>query len=179
VAFVRVVFLVFHSVSVVTSEQVRNRKKFPLIKIKNFGEMTPTLYRGGQPLENDFKDLAALGIKTVIDLRTRPEPYGRRCVEAEGMRYINIPMSDTEYPKSDDIQQFLEIVDDPASGKLFMHCAGGRHRTGVLGAVYRFTHDGWNYEQVYEEMKSYDFYTLWLHGAMKRFVQDYSAKVSR
>lgn len=89
------------------------------------------------------------------------------------MRYINLPMSDTEYPMSEHIQRFLEIVDDPATGKLFIHCAGGRHRTGVLGAVYRFTHDHWTYDQVYDEMKSYDFYTLWLHGSMKKFVQDY------
>jgi protein tyrosine/serine phosphatase len=89
------------------------------------------------------------------------------------MRYVNIPMSDTEYPKSEHIQQFLQIVADPTSGKLFVQCAGGRHRTGVVGAVYRFTHDSWTYEQVYEETRSYDFYTLWLHRSMKEFVQDY------
>jgi protein tyrosine/serine phosphatase len=65
------------------------------------------------------------------------------------------------------------VVDDPATGKLFVHCAGGRHRTGVMSAVYRFTHNHWNYDQVYTEMKSYDFYTRWGHGALKQYVQDY------
>jgi protein tyrosine/serine phosphatase len=173
VVLARVVFTLLQSGSVITSEQVRKRKPFPNVRIKNFGQMTPQLYRGGQPTEDEFEDLATLGIRTVIDLRTRTESYGRECAEALGMRYINLPMSDTEYPKSEDIQQFLAIVGDPTTGKLFVHCAGGRHRTGVLGAVYRFTHDHWTYEQVYEEMKSYDFYTLWLHRAMKKFVQDY------
>jgi hypothetical protein len=42
-----------------------------------------------------------------------------------------------------------------------------------MGAVYRFNHDHWNYEQAYAEMKAYDFYTRWGHGAMKQFVEDY------
>ena len=54
---------------------------------------------------------------------------------------------------------------------------GGRHRTGVMGAVYRFNHYGWNYEQVYGEMKDFDFYTAWGHGAFKDFVQDYWQQV--
>ena len=173
VVIARVVFLCMHSFSVATSEQVRKRRPFPDIRIKNFGQMTPQLYRGGQPQEDDFDDLVRLGVNTIVDLRIRPETYSKGCAEARGMRYINMPMSDTEYPQMDHIRRFLEIVDDPATGKLFVHCAGGRHRTGVLGAVYRFTHDQWNYDQVYEEMKSYDFYTLWLHASMKQFVQDY------
>jgi hypothetical protein len=42
-----------------------------------------------------------------------------------------------------------------------------------MGAVYRFTHDHWNYDQAYAEMKQYDFYTTWGHGPLKQFVQDY------
>ena len=42
-----------------------------------------------------------------------------------------------------------------------------------MGAVYRFTKYQWNYEQVYREMKGYDFYTRWGHGDMKKYVQDY------
>jgi protein tyrosine/serine phosphatase len=88
-------------------------------------------------------------------------------VEALGMRYVNIPMDDKSYPKEDQIEAFLKLANDPATGKFFVHCAGGRHRTGVMGAVYRFTKYHWNYDQVYKEMKVYDFYTSWGHGDMK------------
>jgi protein tyrosine/serine phosphatase len=84
-------------------------------------------------------------------------------------------MSDKEYPETAAIDQFLKLVDDPSTGKFFVHCAGGRHRTGVIGAVYRFNRYNWNYDQVYAEMKKYDFYTRWGHGKMKDFVQDYAA----
>ena len=43
-----------------------------------------------------------------------------------------------------------------------------------MGAVYRFNHYGWNYDQVYAEMKNYDFYTRWGHGDLKKFVEDYA-----
>lgn len=142
-------------------------------KIKNFGQMDDRFFRGGQPKEKDYQDLAALGVKTVIDLRDDPTSYEKSSVEALGMRYVNIPMSDKDYPRAEQIDTFLKIADDPLTGKFFVHCAGGRHRTGVMGAVYRFTHNKWNYDQVYAEMKQYDFYTRFGHGAMKDYVQDY------
>ena len=146
---------------------------FPNVKIKNFGQMDDRFYRGGQPREEDYQALADLGIKTVIDLRDDPTSYEKSSVESLGMRYVNIPMSDSEYPKAAQIDTFLKLVDDPATGKFFVHCAGGRHRTGVMGAVYRYTHNNWSFDQVYAEMKQYDFYTRFGHGAMKQYVQDY------
>jgi protein tyrosine/serine phosphatase len=145
------------------------------VKIKNFGQMDDRFYRGAQPREEDYKQLAAIGIHTIIDLRDDPKDYEKREAEAAGMRYVNIPMSDTTYPQSAAIEQFLKLVDEPSTGKFYVHCAGGRHRTGVIGAVYRFNHYNWNYDQVYAEMKKYDFYTRWGHGEMKKFVQDYAA----
>ena len=143
-------------------------------KIKNFGQMDERFYRGAQPKEKDYKSLSDLGVHTVIDLRSDPESYEKQNVEALGMRYVNIPMSDKDYPQNAQIEQFLKLVDDPSTGKFFVHCAGGRHRTGVMGAVYRFNHDNWNFDQVYAEMKTYDFYTRWGHGEMKKFVEDYA-----
>ncbi|PWT89140.1 MAG: hypothetical protein C5B55_11880 [Blastocatellia bacterium] len=154
----------------------KKNESFPNINIKNFGQMDDRFYRGAQPRQEDYKSLADLGIKTVIDLRKDPESYEKPSVEGLGMRYVNIPMSDTEYPPSNQIEEFLKLVNDPSTGKFFVHCAGGRHRTGVMGAVYRFNHYHWNFDQVYAEMKDYDFYTRFGHGEMKRFVEDYSQK---
>jgi protein tyrosine/serine phosphatase len=144
------------------------------VTIKNFGQMDDRFFRGAQPKEDEYGELAALGIKTVIDLRDDPEAYAKGKAEAAGMHYVNIPMIAKKYPQSSQVEQFLKLVDDPNTGKFFVHCAGGRHRTGVMGAVYRFNHYNWNYDQVYTEMKKYDFYTRWGHGDFKKFVQDYA-----
>lgn len=147
------------------------------VHIRNFGQMDDRFFRGAQPTEEDFKDLKALGIQTVIDLRDNPVSYEKRDVEALGMRYVNIPMSDSSYPKEEQIQQFLKLVADPATGKFYVHCAGGRHRTGVMGAVYRYNYYHWNFDQVYKEMKDYDFYTRWGHGDLKKYVEDYWQRI--
>src|SRR5258708_13128131 len=90
---------------------------FSNIKIKNFGQMNERFYRGSQPKESDYKDLATLGIKTLIDLRDDPEPSEKRDAEALGMRYVNIPMSDKEYPHPDQIAAFLNLLDQPPPRK--------------------------------------------------------------
>lgn len=160
--------------SSITAFSQDNKTDISNVTIKNFGQMDDRFYRGGQPKENEFKKLAALGIGTVIDLRDDPKSYEKQSVEAAGMKYVNIPMSDKDYPETAKIEQFLKLVDDPATGKFYVHCAGGRHRTGVMGAVYRFNHYNWNYDQVYAEMKKFDFYTRFGHGDLKKFVQAYA-----
>ena len=160
--------------STVLAQEIQKNHATTAVTIKNFGQMDDRFFRGGQPKENEYKELAALGIKTIIDLRDDAKEYGKEAVESLGMRYVNIPMSDKDYPPAEKIAEFLKLVDDPSTGKFYVHCAGGRHRTGVMGAVYRFNHYGWDFEKVYAEMKKYDFYTRWGHGEMKKFVQDYA-----
>ena len=146
---------------------------FPNIKIDNFGQMDERFYRGARPKSEDFRNLAALGIKTVIDLTDNSKEREQPAVEAAGMRYVNIPIVDKAYPSTEQVNAFLKVASDPATGKFYVHCAGGRHRTGVMGAVYRFNHDHWNYDQAYAEMKQYDFYTSNGHGKQLDFVRDY------
>jgi protein tyrosine/serine phosphatase len=168
------------SVAVVTSAQkVSDSSSNQSIKIKNFGQMDERFYRGAQPKEHDYKALAELGIKTIIDLREETETYSQSAVEAQGMTYVNIPMIAKKYPTPEAIATFLKTVNDPATGKFYVHCAGGRHRTGAMGAVYRFQFYKWDFEQVYKEMKKFDFYTSWGHGAFKDFVKDYYAQTQQ
>ena len=149
--------------------------RFENIKIGNFGQMDERFYRGGRPKQKDFADLKALGIQTVIDL-TDNTPQERAYVEAQGMRYVNIAIPDKQDPTDAQITEFLKVVNDPATGKFYVHCAGGRHRTGVMGAVYRFNNYHWNFDQVYQEMLNFDFYTSNGHGGQKTFVENYAKR---
>jgi protein tyrosine/serine phosphatase len=143
------------------------------IKVKNFGQMDDSFYRGAQPKPEDYKDLAALGIKTLIDLRDDPTKYEKQEAEALGMRYVNIPMSDKHKPKNEQIAAFFTLAEDSANQPFYVHCVGGRHRTGLIGALYRYNKYGWDYDTVYKEMKNYDYYSRWGHGAIKDYVQEY------
>src|SRR6266404_1457511 len=83
-----------------------DRKAFDSININNFGQMDDRFYRGAQPKAEDFKALSALGIKTVIDLRDDPASYERSAAETNGMRYVNIPMSDKGYPTESEMKAY-------------------------------------------------------------------------
>ena len=166
------VIFAFSSLSFGKSKNV----KFPNVKIKNFGQMNERFFRGARPDDKDYAALSALGVTTIIDLTDNSKEYEQPAVERAGLRYVNIPMLDKSYPSMDQINEFLKVVDDPATGKFFVHCAGGRHRTGVVGAVYRFTHDKWNLDQVLAEMEQYEFDSGYGHGKQKDFVKDYWQK---
>jgi protein tyrosine/serine phosphatase len=151
--------------------------EFPGIKIRNFGQMDENYYRGAQPNPDDYAALAQLGIKTIIDLRNDPTDYEKAAVEAAGMKYVNIPMSGWKKPKETAIKQFLDIVNDPDTGKFYVHCKAGIHRTGMTGAVYRFTKYGWDYDKAYREMKNYEFSSGLVHGALKSYVKNYAKRM--
>src|SRR3954453_13044675 len=61
--------------------------------VGNFHQVSEHVYRGAQPTDEGFKNLAKLGVKTVIDLRL-PDEHSisaeENAVKSAGMRYVNI-----------------------------------------------------------------------------------------
>ena len=176
VRFYAVALMAVFSFAVSASAQT-SPSQFPNIDIINFGQMTETYYRGGQPEPDDYPALAALGVKTVIDLRNDPTDYEKSAAEAVGMKYINIPMSGWKTPKDSQLEEFLKVMNNPETGTVYVHCKAGKHRTGVTAAVYRMVNEGWGYDQAYKEMKNYN-YTSWpVHGALGSYVKSYGKKL--
>jgi protein tyrosine/serine phosphatase len=147
---------------------------FAGISIKNFGQMDDNFYRGAQPSQSDYKALADFGIKTIIDLRSDFEPYAKSAAESAGLKYYLIPMNGISAPSNENVAQFLKIVNDPSTGKFYVHCKAGIHRTGAMGAVYRITQDGWDYNKAYSEMQNYEFSAGLFHRKLKSFVKKYA-----
>ena len=143
------------------------------IKIDNFGVVNDHYYRGAQPASADYPDLAALGVKTVIDLTRDGRDDEKGLVEAAGMKFVRIPLTTTEAPAGMAITQFLALVTDPANQPVYVHCQGGRHRTGTMTAIYRMTQEGWTPARAYDEMKQYRFEGFPGHPELKKFVLGY------
>jgi len=152
----------------------------PTIRIDNFGRVTEKYYRGAQPEGQDYADLAALGVKTVIDLTSDDsDPNEQRMTEQAGMKYVRIPMTTHEPPTAAQLTEFLSLVNDPSSEPVYVHCVGGRHRTGVMTAAYRMTGQGWTADQAFREMKTYNFGADFLHAEFKAFVYGFHPAVAR
>jgi len=143
------------------------------IRIDNFGRVNAKYYRGAQPHGRDYADLASLGVKTIIDLTKGGDASEPAQVQASGMRFFRIPMTTHERPSAEAIAQFLKIVDDPVNEPVYVHCQGGRHRTGVMTAIYRMTDEGWTADRAFAEMKLYKFGADYLHAEFKDFVYGY------
>lgn len=147
------------------------------IRIDNFGRVNATYYRGAQPQGRDYADLAALGIRTVINLTSDDADAAEQAMaERAGLRYLQLPMNTHREPTEAELAKFLAIVNDPASQPVYVHCVGGRHRTGVMTASYRITHDGWTADRAFAEMKQYKYGADFLHPEFKRFVYAYRPK---
>jgi protein tyrosine/serine phosphatase len=143
------------------------------IHIANFGRVSDTYYRGAQPAGRDYAGLKALGVKTIIDLQEYGDKDEPAEAKAAGLNYVRIGMNTRVVPTAAQLAQFLSIVNDPAQQPVYVHCAGGHHRTGVMTAMYRMTKDGWSGAQAFAEMKKYGFGADWLHPEFKRFVLSY------
>lgn len=143
------------------------------VGISNFGRIGDGYYRGGQPDDAGFAELKRLGIKAVIDLQEDGDRREPAWVRRAGMQYFNIPLSSRRPATEAQTEYFLRLVNDPQNQPVYVHCAGGRHRTGEMTALFRITHDGWTADQAYQEMKRYDFYSAFGHGSLKEYVYQY------
>jgi protein tyrosine/serine phosphatase len=146
------------------------------ISIDNFGQISDGYFRGAQPRGQDYKDLAALGIKMIIDLSNDQETEAGS-VQSAGMKFVRIPLTTSAAPAQAAVDKFLSLVDDPANQPVYVHCQGGRHRTGVMTAVYRITHDHWTSDRAFAEMVQFQFKKGFVsHDALKNFVYNFTPK---
>ena len=150
------------------------------LRISNFGKVNDQYYRGEQPEGRDYADLAAFGVKTIVDLRNDAESFAPGLAKKAGLNYVVIPLSGWERPEDAAVTKFLEVVNDPANQPVYVHCKAGKHRTGAMTAVYRMTADGWNAKQAYNEMKKYHFESFFTpHTDLKDFVFEYYTQLQK
>jgi len=110
----------------------------------NYSTITDNLYIGTMPSINDYDDLRELGIRLIINMRFSrgPKPDAHPFDDAQGrhqpistlwLRSIDSPFFPISIQKLiRGAQTALEIIHD--GGKVYTHCAYGRHRGVAMGA---------------------------------------------
>jgi protein tyrosine/serine phosphatase len=167
--------LVLILLTVASAVTATRSSSVPDVSIENFGKVDEHYYRGSQPNYKQFAELKRLGIKTVIDLRRDFKPEAEKWAEEIGLQYFRIPLRPGTPATTEQTSYFLSLVNDPVNWPVYVHCKGGKHRTGAMTAVYRITHDGWTADQAYAEMKQYNFNDGFIGGpgAQKKFVYSF------
>ena len=171
-SLILVIFTVFWVAPAVA--QTNPSERLSKIKIYNFGQIDEYYFRGAEPHNDEFLELVELGIKSVINLKSeKVDPNEKGMVEKAGMKYFQIPMSTHRVPTDSEVSSFLNIISSPENQPVYVQCVDGRHRTGVLTAVYRMNHYGWSADQAFEEMQKFKFGPALFHSQLKNFVYSY------
>ncbi|HEY4087684.1 MAG TPA: tyrosine-protein phosphatase [Bryobacteraceae bacterium] len=145
--------------------------------VGNFMKVNDHVYRGAQPTEVGFQNLAKLGIKTVVDLQATGDERARdeaKWVKAAGMEYISVPMKGMATPKDKDVAKVLALLEDQTTGPVFVHCHAGADRTGGVIACYRIEHDGWTNAKAFDEAK--EMGTTWIHYRIHDYIKSFHAR---
>jgi tyrosine-protein phosphatase SIW14 len=122
--------------------------------VRNFGQITPTLYRGGQPTSEGFRQLAKMGINIVVD--TGRSTRDEKLIRELGMQYVSLPWY-CPFPKDEIFARFIKLVHDNPDKKIFVHCRLGDDRTGMMIAAYRMGAQGWTAEDAMREMHVFGY----------------------
>jgi protein tyrosine phosphatase (PTP) superfamily phosphohydrolase (DUF442 family) len=145
----------------------------PLEALGNFHEVAPGLYRSAQPSREGYKQLKALGVKTLLSLKDNGARE-REEAGAEGLAVENVPMGGFSQPSFEQVDQALAIIADPAKRPLLVHCQYGKDRTGFVLASYRVIVERVDEAKAVAEAKSYGC-CFAPFGDLTKFLKDYRA----
>jgi len=145
--------------------------------VGNFEKVDDHVYRGAQPTEAGFQNLAKLGVRTVIDLQYFGDVRSQNevnYVKAAGMQYISVPMKGMDTPSDANVAKVLALLEATSTGPVFVHCHRGADRTGGIIACYRIEHDHWTNTKALAEARSMGM--SWYQTAIQHYVRGYQPK---
>ena len=133
--------------------------------VANLHKVSDTLYRSAQPSAEGMKTLKAMGIETIVNLRSFHSD--RDEIGDTGSAYEHIYLK-AWHPEEEETGRFLRIVTNPKRSPVLVHCQHGADRTGTMCALYRVAVQGWSKEEALKEMAQGGFR---VHGIWENLIQ--------
>jgi protein tyrosine/serine phosphatase len=128
--------------------------------VPNLHKISDSLYRSAQPSAEGIVNLKAIGIETIVNLRSFHSDRDK--IGSSGIAYEHIYMK-AWHPEEEDAIRFLQIVTNPKRTPVLVHCQHGADRTGTMIALYRVAVQGWKKEEALREMTQggFRFHEIW------------------
>jgi tyrosine-protein phosphatase SIW14 len=140
--------------------------------IDNFMEVKEGVYRGARPGIDGLKTLKSLGVKTIVNLDDDYDAIAEEDEEARrlGINMVSIPISSYWYPKDEQVNEALLMLNDQNYYPLFVHCMHGEDRTGLIVGLYRVEFQNWTAKKAWREMKEMNFHSILF--LLKQYFED-------
>ncbi|MEZ4502154.1 MAG: protein tyrosine phosphatase family protein [Dehalococcoidia bacterium] len=117
--------------------------------IRNFRRFDDRLVTGGQPTEEQLRDLAAAGFEAVVNIATINPRYSLPdepgLVESLGMAYHHIPV-EWESPQVSDFEAFEHVMAGLEGRRMLIHCAAN-YRVTAFTSLWARRNLRWTPEQ--------------------------------
>jgi protein tyrosine/serine phosphatase len=150
-----------------------SERLYNLPGLSNVGRVAPGVLRGAQPGKDGYATLKAMGVRTVIDMRTTASE--QKQVEAAGMRAIAVPIEMSRDGLKEKVDRVVALMADPANQPVYVHCRHGQDRTGVVVAAFRMKQQGWSLADAETEMQAFGFNDVWVN--YKKFIRQYGTQI--
>ena len=111
----------------------------PACDVANFQVISPNFLRGGQPDQEGLQWLAGQGGKTEVDLRGSDRDNAWDPPTQYPLKVIRVAIEDFQPPTFKQVEEFIQIVNEPSNQPVYVHCKAGVGRTGVMTACWRIS----------------------------------------
>ena len=145
----------------------------------NFSNITDDLFIGTTPLASDYDGLRELGIQLIINMRLTRGPYPdlhHTPIKLLWLRTIDSPFFPLPISKlMAGARAALETI--RMEGKVYVHCAYGRHRGPAMGACVLIAQGydpGTAMNLVAENRAVADPYAYYIRSRILRFAQEWN-----
>ncbi len=131
------------------------------------------------PPEALLRTVERYGIHTVLDLREEPQDKldeERAVLDAAGVRYVNLPTP--QVPADATVATFLDLIQEPDSLPVLIHCEHGEGRSVLFAALYRIEFEGWEPEVARQATRLFAWRGSFKPGASKgEYLRNYERRL--
>lgn len=135
-----VAFLILGNLLITAAWQVQSRRadagELSLDGVKNLHVVDEQVWRSAAPGKRAYDDLAAAGVRTIVDLRAEENLHvDTDALRQLGIEWVHLPIRDGQVPNRSQVDAFLAAV-GRSDGITLVHCGAGVGRTGAMSAAY-------------------------------------------
>ncbi|MBE0555193.1 MAG: tyrosine-protein phosphatase [Rhodobacteraceae bacterium] len=149
----------------------------------NFHRVAPGLYRANQPDGKRLADYAALGVKSVLNLRGPSGQsfwlFEREACQALGLPLHDLSMSARSLPTPEKLLQLHELF-QTLPRPILVHCKSGADRTGLAAALWLIWIEGRTVEEAMGQLSlRYIHLSFGKTGILDHFLRYYARERDR